>query len=63
MAAREYMADGKASNSLLEYLQSLEPHNLAELTACAGDDVLEAMNSFIQRLLGAAAPAVCHRCG
>ena len=50
MDARQF--GGNKGNDLLEYLKGLEPRNLEEMTACAGDDVLEAMNSFIQRLLG-----------
>eukprot|EP00898_Chlorokybus_atmophyticus_P006632 jgi/Chlat1/6970/Chrsp52S06620 len=38
-------------NPLLSYLKRLEPKNLQELTTSAGPDVLEAMNSFIKRLL------------
>jgi len=44
---------GRDRNSLLEYLKSLEPANLQALSASAGEEVLEAMNSFIQRLVGA----------
>ena len=36
---------------LLAYLKGLEPQNLQELTSMANDDVLEAMNSFIKRLI------------
>ncbi|KAH8941323.1 hypothetical protein BDL97_14G031800 [Sphagnum fallax] len=36
---------------LLEYLKSLQPQNLQESTTNAGEDALEAMNTFIQRLL------------
>lgn len=39
-------------NPLLDYLKGLQPQNLQELTASAGEDVLVAMNAFIQRLLG-----------
>eukprot|EP00252_Welwitschia_mirabilis_P002586 TRINITY_DN12535_c0_g1_i2.p1 TRINITY_DN12535_c0_g1~~TRINITY_DN12535_c0_g1_i2.p1 ORF type:complete len:290 (-),score=52.98 TRINITY_DN12535_c0_g1_i2:62-931(-) len=39
-------------NEILDYIKSLEPRNLQELTSSAGEDVLEAMNTFIQRLLG-----------
>lgn len=49
--------NGNGINDLLDYLKSLEPENITELTSCAGDDVLEAMNSFIQRLLGE--PHIC----
>jgi len=54
VAARDRVDEG--SNDLMEYLKSLEPHNLQELTAHAGEDVLDAMNSFIQRLLGTSDP-------
>lgn len=39
-------------NALLDYLKSLDASAIQELTAC-NDDVLEAINSFIQRMLGA----------
>ncbi|XP_022772576.1 uncharacterized protein LOC111315249 isoform X3 [Durio zibethinus] len=38
-------------NELLEYLKSLEPQNLKELTSSAGEDVVFAMNTFLKRLL------------
>ncbi|XWS24588.1 hypothetical protein CRYUN_Cryun28dG0115900 [Craigia yunnanensis] len=38
-------------NELLEYLKSLEPQNLKDLTSSAGEDVVFAMNTFIKRLL------------
>lgn len=38
-------------NELLEYLKSLEPQNLKDLTASAGEDVILAMNTFIKRLI------------
>ncbi|CAN8277040.1 unnamed protein product [Cochlearia groenlandica] len=38
-------------NEILEYLKSLEPQNLKELTNTAGEDVAVAMNSFVKRLL------------
>lgn len=38
-------------NEILEYLKSLEPQNLKELTSTAGKDVAVAMNAFINRLL------------
>ncbi|CAN1127597.1 hypothetical protein LINPERPRIM_LOCUS29731 [Linum perenne] len=38
-------------NELLDYLRTLEPHNLKELTSSAGEDVVVAMNTFIKRLL------------
>ncbi|KAF2324768.1 hypothetical protein GH714_016715 [Hevea brasiliensis] len=43
-------------NELLEYLKSLEPQNLKELTSSAGEDVVLAMNTFIKRLLAVADP-------
>ncbi|CAA6666748.1 unnamed protein product [Spirodela intermedia] len=44
-------------NELLEYLKSLEPQNLKELTSSAGEDVVVAMNTFIKRLLAVSDPA------
>ncbi|KAL4313293.1 hypothetical protein GQ457_01G008740 [Hibiscus cannabinus] len=44
-------------NELLEYLKSLEPQNLKELTSSAGEDVVFAMNTFIKRLLAVSDPA------
>lgn len=44
------------SNELLDYLKSLEPQNLKELTSTAGEDVVLAMNTFIKRLLAVADP-------
>lgn len=43
-------------NELLNYLKTLEPQNLQELTTSAGEDALEAMNTFIQRLVGISDP-------
>ncbi|XP_042507141.1 uncharacterized protein LOC122083407 isoform X2 [Macadamia integrifolia] len=43
-------------NELLEYLKSLEPQNLKELTSSAGEDVMLAMNTFIKRLLAVSDP-------
>ncbi|KAJ4967543.1 hypothetical protein NE237_019392 [Protea cynaroides] len=43
-------------NGLLEYLKSLEPQNLKELTSSAGEDVMLAMNTFIKRLLTVSDP-------
>ena len=40
------------SNELLDYLKGLDTNALSQLTACAGDDIIEAMNAFIHRLLG-----------
>ncbi|KAI0514019.1 hypothetical protein KFK09_010052 [Dendrobium nobile] len=44
-------------NELLEYLKTLEPQNLKELTSSAGEDVVFAMNTFIKRLLAVSDPA------
>ncbi|RWR78490.1 hypothetical protein CKAN_00702500 [Cinnamomum micranthum f. kanehirae] len=44
-------------NELLEYLKSLEPQNLKELTSSAGEDAVLAMNTFIKRLLVVSDPA------
>ncbi|XP_072995712.1 uncharacterized protein [Typha latifolia] len=44
-------------NEILEYLKSLEPQNLKELTSSAGEDVIFAMNTFIKRLLAVSDPA------
>ncbi|KAG0452875.1 hypothetical protein HPP92_025539 [Vanilla planifolia] len=43
-------------NELLEYLKTLEPQNLKELTSTAGEDVILAMNTFIKRLLAVSDP-------
>ncbi|KAL8514961.1 hypothetical protein ACS0TY_013880 [Phlomoides rotata] len=43
-------------NELLEYLKTLEPQNLKELTSSAGEDVVLAMNTFIKRLLAVSDP-------
>lgn len=43
-------------NELLEYLKSLEPQNLKDLTSTAGEDVVLAMNTFIKRLLAVSDP-------
>ncbi|GAB2289288.1 hypothetical protein Dimus_023592 [Dionaea muscipula] len=43
-------------NAILEYLKSLEPQNLKELTSSAGEDVVFAMNTFIKRLLAVSDP-------
>ena len=37
---------------LLDYIKSMEPENLRDLTSEAGVDVLDAMNALIKRLLG-----------
>ncbi|XP_058785526.1 uncharacterized protein LOC131660323 [Vicia villosa] len=46
-----------AQNELLEFLKSLEPRNLKDLTSSAGEDVVFAMNTFIKRLLAVADPS------
>ena len=51
-AASRSWAGTPGGNALLDYLKSLDPHALAHLTSCAGDDIIEAMNAFIHRLLG-----------
>ncbi|GLT99984.1 hypothetical protein SLE2022_173850 [Rubroshorea leprosula] len=43
-------------NELLEYLKSLEPQNLKELTSNAGEDVVLAINTFSKRLLAVSDP-------
>ncbi|KAG7020719.1 hypothetical protein SDJN02_17406, partial [Cucurbita argyrosperma subsp. argyrosperma] len=44
-------------NELLEYLKTLEPQNLKELTSSAGEDAVVAMNTFIKRLLAVSDPS------
>ncbi|GER40003.1 phosphoglucosamine mutase [Striga asiatica] len=44
-------------NELLDYLKTLEPQNLKELTSSAGEDVVVAMNTFIKRLLAVSDPS------
>ncbi|KAK9164964.1 hypothetical protein Scep_000155 [Stephania cephalantha] len=44
-------------NELLDYLKSLEPQNIKELTSTAGEDVVLAMDTFIKRLLEVSDPA------
>ncbi|KAL4579051.1 hypothetical protein LXL04_015186 [Taraxacum kok-saghyz] len=44
------------SNELLDYLKSLEPQNLKDLTSSVGEDVVVAMNTFIKRLLAVSDP-------
>ncbi|XP_065848000.1 uncharacterized protein [Euphorbia lathyris] len=41
-------------NELMEYLKTLEPQNLKDLTSSAGEDAVLAMNTFIKRLLAVA---------
>ncbi|KAG0582919.1 hypothetical protein KC19_3G095400 [Ceratodon purpureus] len=52
---------GRGKNELLEYLKSLQPQNLQELTTSAGEDALEAMNTFVSRLIGVAEPTQLKR--
>ncbi|WOK92855.1 hypothetical protein Cni_G01547 [Canna indica] len=51
------MKSSNRQNELLDYLKSLEPQNLKELTDGAGEDVVFAMNTFIKRLLAVSDPA------
>ncbi|KAL3689765.1 hypothetical protein R1sor_016074 [Riccia sorocarpa] len=51
----------RGRNELLEYLKSLQPQNLQELTSTAGEDALEAMNTFVSRLLGVSDPTQLKR--
>lgn len=44
-------------NEILEYLKTLEPHNLKDLTSSAGEDAVLAMDTFIKRLLAIADPS------
>ncbi|KAI8016250.1 hypothetical protein LOK49_LG05G03878 [Camellia lanceoleosa] len=50
----EKSANGQ--NELLEYLRSLQPQNLKELTSSAGEDFVLAMNTFTKRLLAVTDP-------
>ncbi|CAM8915901.1 unnamed protein product [Rhodiola kirilowii] len=43
-------------NELLEFMKSLEPQNIKELTSSAGEDVILAINTFIKRLLAVSDP-------
>ena len=52
-----FQTPGAGVNDIVSYLQSLEPAGVQELTAGAGDDVLGAMNAFVQRLLATTSPA------
>ena len=59
-AASRSWAGTPGGNALLDYLKSLDCQALAQLTSCAGDDIIEAMNAFIHRLLGCACfPSPC----
>ena len=44
--------ENEAKNYLLEYLQNLEPANLKDMAESTGEEALEAMNAFIERLVG-----------
>lgn len=44
------------TNDILEYIKSLEPQNLKELTNTAGEDVIVSMKAFITRLLSISDP-------
>lgn len=44
----------EGQNELLEYLKTLEPANLQELTSSASTEVMDAMNAFVARLVGSA---------
>jgi len=50
---RQLQAANAGHNTMLDYLKNLEPTNLQDLTATTGPEVLEAMNAFIYRLIGA----------
>lgn len=50
LAVLRRASDGR--NELLETIRQMEPSNLAELTAHASTDVLEAMDVFVTRLMG-----------
>lgn len=51
---RQLQAANAGHNTMLDYLKNLEPANIQDLTATTGPEVLEAMNAFIYRLIGAA---------
>ncbi|OWM81184.1 hypothetical protein CDL15_Pgr007215 [Punica granatum] len=53
---RQIGRTANGQNDLLEYLKSLEPQNLKELTSSAGEDAILAMNTFIKRLLAVSDP-------
>jgi hypothetical protein len=61
-AAFQRAAEGDArlrpmpGNELLDYLKCLTADELVQLTDCASEDVLEAMNAFVQRLMGEGSP-------
>lgn len=48
--------NANGSNEILDYLKTLEPQNLKELTSSAGEDAVLAMNTFIKRLLAVSDP-------
>ena len=49
---RRFQPVGPGGNELLDYLKSLDSAALQQLTNCAGDDIIEASNAFIHRILG-----------
>ena len=51
-ALRRFQSVGTGGNELLDYLKSLDSTALQQLTNSAGDDIIEAMNAFIHRVLG-----------
>ena len=53
-AAESRRQAGAGDNGLLAYLKGLEQENVEVLTRSASDDVIEAMNSFVQRMIGEA---------
>ena len=44
----------RGDNGLLAYLAGLEQEHVDVLTRSASDDVIEAMNTFVQRMIGKA---------
>ncbi len=63
-AAFQRAAEGDArlrpvpGNELLDYLKCLTADELVQLTDCASEEVLDAMNAFVQRLMGEGLPGV-----
>lgn len=61
-AAFQRAAEGDArlrpvpGNELLDYLKCLTADELVQLTDCASEEVLDAMNAFVQRLMGEGLP-------
>lgn len=58
-AAAELRQRAGDGNALLSYLKSLDQESVELLTRSAGDDVIEAMNTFVHKLLGALHGWVC----